>query len=51
MCRKTLKEEDATEEEIDAELGIIRAQIGYVYQVLGKNDVALRHYNQVLKQK
>lgn len=51
LCRKTLKEEDATEEEIDAELGIIRAQMGYVYQVMGKRDLALRLYNQVLKQR
>lgn len=45
-----LEEEGSSEEEITSELGIIRAQIGYCYQLQSKNEVALRMYNQVLKQ-
>lgn len=51
LCRKTLDEEGAAEEDIEEELGIIRAQIGYAYQKMGKEDLAMRLYNQVLKQK
>ena len=51
MCRKTLEDEEATEEEIEAELAIIRAQIGYCYQMQKKEETALRMYNQILRQK
>ncbi|XP_054720247.1 signal recognition particle subunit SRP72-like [Uloborus diversus] len=51
LCKKTLEENDATEEEIEAELGVIRVQHGYVLQLLNKNDRALKIYNQVLKNK
>lgn len=51
LCKKTLEENDATEEEIEAELGVIRVQHGYVLQLLGKNDRAMKIYNQVLKKK
>ncbi|XP_035227394.1 signal recognition particle subunit SRP72-like [Stegodyphus dumicola] len=51
LCKKTLEENDATEEEIEAELGVIRVQHGYVLQLLNKNDKALKIYNQVLKNK
>ncbi|XP_054167221.1 signal recognition particle subunit SRP72-like [Oppia nitens] len=51
MCRKTLEEEGATEEEIDSELAIIRAQIAFCYQMQKKEETALRMYNQILKKK
>ncbi|XP_014675381.1 PREDICTED: signal recognition particle subunit SRP72-like [Priapulus caudatus] len=52
LCRKGFEgDEDATEEEIDAELEIIRVQLGYVLQMQGKPEQALKLYNQVLKQK
>lgn len=50
LCKTTL-EEDATEEEIEAELAVIRVQHGYALQVLNRNDRALKMYNQVLKSK
>lgn len=51
LCRKTLEEDDFTAEEIDSELAIIKGQLGYAYQMLGKNDLASKYYNQVLKMK
>lgn len=51
LCKKTLEENESTDEEIDAELGVIRVQLGYVYQLLRKNDRAMKIYNQVLKNK
>ena len=51
LCKKTLEENDATEEEIESELAVIRIQHGYVLQLLGKSDRALKMYNQVLKNK
>ncbi|KAI1299307.1 Signal recognition particle subunit SRP72 [Halotydeus destructor] len=51
LCRRTLKEEDATDAEIDEELGIIRAQMAFVYQSMGKEDIALKMYNLVLRNK
>jgi signal recognition particle subunit SRP72 len=51
MCRKTLEEDGATEEEIESELAIIRTQIAYCYQLQKKDETALRMYNQILKQK
>lgn len=51
MGRKFLEEDGASEDEIVAELAIIRAQIAFCMQKLNKNDVALKFYNQILKQK
>lgn len=51
LCKKTLEENDATEEEIESELAVIKVQQGYVLQLLGKNDAAMKVYNQVLKNK
>ncbi|XP_015908172.2 signal recognition particle subunit SRP72 [Parasteatoda tepidariorum] len=51
LCKKQLEENDATEDEIEAELGVIRVQHAYVIQLLGKNDRAMKLYNQVLKSK
>lgn len=51
MCRKSFEEDEATDEEIDAELAIIRAQIGFCYQMLRKEETSLRMYNQILRQK
>ncbi|RWS29899.1 nucleolar protein 56-like isoform X1 [Leptotrombidium deliense] len=51
LCRKTLDEEGASEEEIEGELGLIKAQMGYAHQKLNEDDIALKLYTQVLKQK
>lgn len=50
LCRKTLEEEGITDEEMDAELAIIKAQLAYANQMLGREDVASKMYPQVLKQ-
>ena len=42
---------DVTEEEIEAELGVIRTQHGYALQKLGKDKEALQLYNGVIKGK
>jgi CRISPR/Cas system CSM-associated protein Csm2 small subunit len=46
-----LEEEGATEEEIESELNLIRAQLAYAYQCIGSDSAALEIYNEVLKQK
>ena len=52
LCRESFEDDpEATQEEIDAELGVIRVQMGYVLQKMGQNDEALKLYNQVIKQK
>jgi signal recognition particle subunit SRP72 len=51
LCRKALEEDDVPDDEIEAELGIIRVQLGYVLHKMGKIDPALKLYNQVLKLK
>jgi len=43
--------QDVAEEEIDSEMGVVRTQLGYTYQLQGKNDDAQMLYNQVLKSK
>lgn len=50
-CTKILKEEDASEEEIEQELSVIRSQLAFVSQLLKKEPLALSLYNQVLKNK
>jgi len=54
LCKKSLQEdldlsEEELQEEIDKELGVIRAQMAYIKQLKGKTDVSLQIYNQVLK--
>lgn len=51
FCRKFLEEDGASEEEIETELAIIRAQIAFCHQNLGKDDISLKMYNQILRQK
>ncbi|XP_048746270.2 signal recognition particle subunit SRP72-like [Ostrea edulis] len=49
-CKQSFEDDpDVTEEEIEEELGIIRVQLAFVLQKLGKNEEALQLYNQVLK--
>ena len=48
---KSLEEEGATEEEIENELAIIKVQIAFCHQKLGKKDFSLKLYNQILRQK
>lgn len=49
-CKLSFEDDpDVTEEEIEEELGIIRVQLAFVLQKLGRNEEALQLYNQVLK--
>ena len=43
--------QDVAEEEIESEMGVVRTQLAYTYQLQGKNDDAQKLYNQVLKSK
>lgn len=50
LCRKSMEEDgDVTEEELESELGVLRVQLGYTCQIQGKDDEAMKLYNQVLK--
>ncbi|XP_002733922.1 signal recognition particle subunit SRP72-like [Saccoglossus kowalevskii] len=52
LCRQMLEDDtDITEEEIEEELSGIHVQHAYTLQLLGKNDKALKLYNQVVKSK
>ncbi|XP_048451829.1 signal recognition particle subunit SRP72 isoform X2 [Rhincodon typus] len=52
LCRQSYSEDtDISDEEIDAELAIIHAQLAYVMQLQGRSDDALQLYNQVIKLK
>lgn len=43
--------QDVAEDEIESEMGVVRTQLAYTYQLQGKNDDAQKLYNQVLKSK
>lgn len=49
MCKKTFEEEDP--ESLDNEIAIVRIQLGYCLQKLGKVDDASAIYNNVIKTK
>ncbi|XP_065071058.1 signal recognition particle subunit SRP72-like [Rhopilema esculentum] len=54
LCRKSLQDdpdltEEELQEEIDKELGVIRAQMAYIKQLKGKTSESLKIYQQVLK--
>eukprot|EP00794_Sanderia_malayensis_P005626 gene5626-6322_t len=54
LCKKSLENdpdltEEEVQEEIENELGVIRAQKAYIKQLKGKTDESLQIYNQVLK--
>ena len=51
LYRKTLQEEDYTEEEMESELAVVRVQLGYALQLQDKGREAMGLYNAVLKQK
>lgn len=51
ICRKFMEEDGASEEEINSELAIIKAQIAYCYQKQNKESIALKLYNQIHRQK
>ncbi|XP_072351270.1 signal recognition particle subunit SRP72 isoform X1 [Scyliorhinus torazame] len=52
LCRQSYSEDtDMSDEEIDAELAIIHAQMAYIMQLQGRSDDALQLYNQVIKLK
>ncbi|XP_033102958.1 signal recognition particle subunit SRP72-like [Anneissia japonica] len=50
LCKEMLEDtEDMTEDEMEGELGVIRVQRGYILQLKGKNEEAMKLYNQVVK--
>ena len=51
LCRKTLEEDGATEEEIEDELALIHVQLGYSIQLQGRPAEAQQLYHKVLKLK
>lgn len=52
LCQKSLEDDpDIGEEEIESEMGVVRTQLAYAYQLQGRNDDAQKLYNQVLKSK
>lgn len=51
ICRNTLEEEEATEEEIQEELTAVRVQGAYCLQKLGREKEAQSEYIEVLKYK
>ena len=51
LCRESLLEEDYTEEEIEAELSVVRVQLACALQMQGKAKEALTAYATVLRQK
>jgi signal recognition particle subunit SRP72 len=51
VCRKTLQEDGASEEEIQDELAIVLVQMGYCLQMMGREAEAMELYNSVLKSK
>lgn len=46
-----MMEENASEEDIQKELAIIHAQLGYIYLMQNKPEEAMQLYNSVLKSK
>ncbi|XP_018578059.1 signal recognition particle subunit SRP72 [Anoplophora glabripennis] len=51
LCREALEDDEATEEEIDIELALIRIQLGFVYQKQGRIKEAHQLYTANLKTK
>ncbi|CAH1153398.1 unnamed protein product [Phaedon cochleariae] len=51
LCREVLEEDEATDEEIDIELALIRIQLGFVYQKLGRLKECQQLYTSNLKLK
>ncbi|XP_078587829.1 signal recognition particle subunit SRP72-like [Branchiostoma floridae x Branchiostoma japonicum] len=50
LCRQNLEEDpEVTEEDIEAELGVLKTQRAYCLQLQGQNEEATKIYNQVLK--
>lgn len=51
MCKKTFEDEQEDAEALESEIAIIRIQLAFCLQKLGKTDEALKMYNNVLKNK
>ncbi|XP_070540051.1 signal recognition particle subunit SRP72-like [Ptychodera flava] len=50
LCRESLEDDpDMTEEDIESEVAVIQVQLAYVLQLQGKNEEALKIYNNVFK--
>lgn len=50
LCKQTFEDEE-DQEYVENEMAIIRVQLAYCLQKLGKNEDALRIYNDVMKAK
>lgn len=51
MCTKTFEDDQEDPEALDNEIAVIRVQLGFCLQKLGKSDDALKIYNNVIKTK
>lgn len=51
MCVETFEDEQEDQEALDNEIAIIRIQLGYCLQKLGKHDDALKLYKNLIKTK
>ncbi|CAG8580256.1 1728_t:CDS:2 [Diversispora eburnea] len=51
ICKKSLTEEDYSEQEVEQELSTINVQLAYVYQLQGRISEAIEIYQSVLKLK
>ncbi|KDR23740.1 signal recognition particle subunit SRP72 [Zootermopsis nevadensis] len=51
LCRESLEDDGTGEEEIEGELGIIKVQLAYCLQMLGREKEAQSIYTAALKQK
>ncbi|RHZ81438.1 hypothetical protein Glove_120g197 [Diversispora epigaea] len=51
ICKKSLSEEDYSEQEVEQELSTINVQLAYVYQLQGRISEAIEIYQSVLKLK
>lgn len=49
-CKEYFEDDpDVTEEEIESELSVLKVQLGYAMQLQGREDEAMKIYNQVIK--
>ncbi|KAL0269921.1 UNVERIFIED_CONTAM: hypothetical protein PYX00_007502 [Menopon gallinae] len=51
LCRETLEEDGTPEEDIEAEIGIIKGQLAFCLQMQGRDKEAQSIYNALLKSK
>lgn len=51
LCRDSFSGDDFTPEDLDNEIAVILVQLGFVYQLQGKHDDAMKLYTTALKSK